>query len=213
MINILYLGGGMNKNIEIKKHREKWNEYKEFEYSFNRKFKREDWRDKLTVNSKMLSSPFGVMNDGKLDLRGIPLRETMKYQNIKDIDFSYCYCPKAIDEKYGPSSSAGIIHSVVEDSLFIYSELPQGLGDIFRRCMFNYANMKRCRLEGIFDRCIFHYADLSNHNATRGTKFIACDFSGAVFKSAVFQYCIFDNCIFDDVFFQKDHFPIVHLLA
>ena len=75
--------------VKIKKNEliERWTQV--IDYNFNLSLRGVNWKDKNTPNVKLKLAPFGLTDEKKIDLRFLKLREGLKYQYFKEVDFSY----------------------------------------------------------------------------------------------------------------------------
>jgi fluoroquinolone resistance protein len=178
----------------------------ELDYSINLSLKKENWQDKSRVNVRWSNHPFGLTVEGKLDFRGFPLREPLKYQYLDGIDFSFLKAISGPTEGYGLSRGlTGINASVLENCKFVEADLPANLAEKFSRCDFEGASFNAARMNGEFSECNFKKCRMQNV-LTQGAKFVNCDFSDANLSKANFYACIFEGCIFDGAKFSGSNF-------
>lgn len=135
-------------------------------------------------------SPFGVTDAGFLDLRGVPLSESVRYTRLRRADFSGALF------REGASLTESELTQCVFDRADIRNRF---VSRRFTGCGFVGAKLQQSRLGTVFTGCDFTKANLSGSVAS-GTRFERCDFTGARLGSIMWtQRCVFDHCVFDDL--------------
>ncbi|MDL2275938.1 pentapeptide repeat-containing protein [Desulfosarcina sp. OttesenSCG-928-G10] len=189
----------MNNRI-VKTLRERWPT--EIDFEINKSLKKENWQDKRNPNSRWNVHPFGMTESGKIDFRGFPFREQIKYQYVFGIDFSYSDSLSEFTEGYGASrGEAGISFSIFENCDFMGSDMPANLSEKFIDCNFSHAKFDSTRMNGLFESCLFSSSKIKN--VIGNMKFVNCNFSKATFSQSNFYSCYFESCIFDDANFSR----------
>lgn len=94
-----------------------------------------------------------------------------------------------------------VFHSVTFDTVYCGSTC-------FSECDFSSARLANPTLDdAVFEGCKFELTKFSGRRTKekggRRTKFIECNFSGAVFQYLSFRACSFHNCTFENTKFQK----------
>lgn len=205
-------------NNKINELKERWT--KQIDYEFNKSLQGIDWKDKTKPNIKLSQSPFGLTENGKIDLRHLKLREGLQYQYFKDVDLSYfepsIFNPQEIRKKdmYISKNKVGvgiIINSIFEDCLFRHATIPN-ISELFINCDFTYANFSSIRVSGVFKNCNFDNA--SFNNIIFGTViFENCSFQKTKFKKCLLTNSKWHNCnlsgtIFQNGFLSKNDFNL-----
>lgn len=141
--------------------------------------------NQLLAKGKLVESPFGVV-EGRVDLRGIEIREFIKARTIESCDFM-----GARREWAGQFDMSTLINCVFREAIF-----DTNLGSRFEGCDFGGAKMKGVVLRGIFIGCSFRRTDLSSALAN-GVLFERCIFDLSNLKKAQLISCRFVDCSFD----------------
>lgn len=192
----------INKNELISR----WTQ--EIDYNFNLTLRGVDWKDKETPNIKLKHIPFGLTDDGKIDLRFLKLREGLKYQYFKDIDFSYFEftqrTPEEVKNRTGyignNKGGYGINDSIFESCLFQGAIIPNMSGQ-FIQCNFDEAKFIGKRLHGDFINCSFDKA-VFDDMIFGDVKFQNCSFSKTKFKKCLLSNSKWIDCKFDNTKFH-----------
>ncbi|WOZ77716.1 pentapeptide repeat-containing protein [Kosakonia sacchari] len=177
---------------------ERWNH--ELDFGINHSLKKENWKDKNTPNSRWVDHPFGTTEEGKIDFRGFPFREPLKYHYLQNIDFSYSLSLNEMTKGYGLSRGGSIISSLVEHCSFVESLMPANLSEKFVGCNFDKAVFDSTRINALFESCTFIKCKIKN--VLGEMRFINCNFVGANLKKSNFYSCYFENCQFDEANFS-----------
>lgn len=155
-------------NNKINPLKERWT--KQIDYEFNKSLQGIDWKDKTKPNVKLSQAPFGLTENGKIDLRYLKLREGLQYQYFKNVDLSYFerFVPNLQEiksnDRYISKNKVGVgimINSIFEDCLFCYATIPN-ISELFMNCDFTYANFSSIRVNGVFKNCNFDNATFDN---------------------------------------------------
>lgn len=177
---------------------ERWNH--ELDFGINHSLKKENWKDKNTPNSRWVEHPFGITEEGKLDFRGFPFREPLKFHYLQNIDFSYSLTLNEMTKGYGMSCGGSIISSIVEYCSFVESLMPANLSEKFVGCNFDKAVFDSTRINALFESCTFIKCKIKN--VLGEMRFINCNFVGANLTKSNFYSCYFENCQFDKANFS-----------
>lgn len=150
--------------------------------------------NQLLARGESIESPFGIV-DGRIDLRGITLREFIKGKTIESCDFT-----SALREWAGQIGMSTLV-----DCVFCDATIDTNLGTKFERCVFDAAQMKGVVLRGMFTDCSFRRANLTSALGD-GVKFERCVFDGANLRKAQLTRCRFITCSFSDARFGSGSF-------
>lgn len=194
--------------VKIKKNEliERWTQV--IDYNFNLSLRGVNWKDKNTPNVKLKLAPFGLTDEKKIDLRFLKLREGLKYQYFKEVDFSYFEfvqrTPEEVRARTGyigdNKGGYGIQESLFENCLFFQANIPNISGN-FIECDFREAKFIGKRISGNFIKCCFDKAIFDNI-IWGNVKFEDCSFSRAKFKQCLLANSKWVNCSLKDTKFH-----------
>jgi fluoroquinolone resistance protein len=145
----------------------------------------------------LLTSPFGLTEEGRMDYRGFTLAVPVLYSVISNADLTLLRCDWA----------GCLTDCVVTDSIFEGAGFDgRFLTKRFEICDFTNISLKNSPLgDSSYSKCRFTGANFSAALA-RGAIFSHCSFAKVNFKSAVMQKCTFENCDFEGAKFQSSSF-------
>lgn len=155
-------------------------------------FLRERWDAKLSeAGMRFLlgkgTSVFPDLDSGRKDLRGIAIKEFLKYISIHDVDFS-----GSLIVGFGQFGMCSVERCVFRDSI-----LDTNVGLSFQACDFGGAIFLGGVLRGKFTDCDFTLANLTSVGGTE-VKFIRCAFVKTNFRKAHLIHCSFEDCRFEN---------------
>nr|WP_315484263.1 pentapeptide repeat-containing protein [uncultured Undibacterium sp.] len=133
------------------------------------------------------TSPFPVMDDGFLDLRGMVIAQFVKNITINCVDLSGAALERA--GQFGMCK--------IEKVRFCFASLQTNLGKIFNSCDFTSANLSGAVLRGEFSGCDFSMANLTSAIGTE-VRFVKCVFVKTNFRKASLVHCSFEDCRFEE---------------
>lgn len=133
------------------------------------------------------ASPFPLMDDGFVDLRGLVITQIIKSAIINSVDLS-----GATLERFGQFGMCKF-----ESVRFCFASLQTNLGKTFTSCDFTSANLSGAVLLGEFTGCDFSMANLRSAKGSE-VRFQKCVFVKTNFSKALLLHCLFEDCRFEE---------------
>lgn len=150
---------------------------------------RERWKHIVNVDLRKClpdgKSPFGRTDTEYADFRGVLIDISLHKLNFSNIDFSYC------------ELNPGQFVSAATNCLFLGSSLKFHIGNNFKYCSFDKANLSESDMQGRFQSCTFVDTNLRRRIASQ-VRFVSCSFIRADLRRTCFYDCTFDQCQFID---------------
>jgi len=140
-------------------------------------------------------SPFPPLDDGFIDLRGLPITEIVKSITINTVDLS-----GAVFEKFGQFAMCNF-----ERARFGFASLGTNIGGSFTLCDFRSAKLSGAVLRGAYLDCDFSMAKLTSAMGNQ-VRFVKCVFVKTDFTKATFIHCSFEDCRFEECKFRSGSF-------
>lgn len=156
------------------------------------------WNDALVkdsvqqLRSGVAATPFGLLDSGRNDLRGMPIHEILRKVNLEGIDLSHCKMLRA----------GQFIRCKALDVAFVKASLITNVDGEFTDCDFGQCKLTGATLRGSFRGCSFEQANLRSASAT-GVVFEDCSFAEADLTSAHLLQCAFIRCRWDGARFGQ----------
>lgn len=136
--------------------------------------------------------PFGSLEDGRVDLRGLAITQFVKNRTLESFDLSGVSL-----DGFGQFGMCSLIQC-----RFCHSQLPTNLGNNFTGCDFSSAKLAGAVLRGKFTDCDFASANLTSVMGDQ-VQFVRCSFTKTNFRKATLTHCSFEDCEFESCKFKS----------